>query len=216
MEDLIKAIEKLSEKTWVDYLLIIVPIAISLIAIIISVTTARRQNKIAMFELRYKALATIKRVLNFASVLYVTNNQRLIIESFNISFSTSISLEDQAKALVNVRMKLDDMEECISVISDLLNYSDREIIVRTFSMLNKIVNNAIVGRFDQQLIEDFRWACVFLNEITAKKLSKKIIGSNWCFNEFKSLSIANGTTLTKADIKKIKKQILINKKTEQN
>ena len=53
MEELVKAIEKLSEKDAVDYLLIIVPILISLVAIFISVAIAIRQNKIAMFELRY-------------------------------------------------------------------------------------------------------------------------------------------------------------------
>ena len=37
MEELVKAIEKLSEKDAVDYLLIIVPILISLVAIFISV-----------------------------------------------------------------------------------------------------------------------------------------------------------------------------------
>ena len=49
MEEIVSAIEKLSQKTWVDYLLISVPIAISVVAILISVRISNKQNKIALF-----------------------------------------------------------------------------------------------------------------------------------------------------------------------
>ena len=75
MEELVKAIEKLSEKDAVDYLLIIVPILISLVAIFISVAIAIRQNKIAMFELRYRALATIMKVISFGITFNYTTNR---------------------------------------------------------------------------------------------------------------------------------------------
>jgi uncharacterized membrane protein len=54
MEDIVKAIEKLAEKDIIDYLLVIVPIAISVVAVVISIATAKKQNKIALFEKRYK------------------------------------------------------------------------------------------------------------------------------------------------------------------
>ena len=102
MEDIVKAIEKLAEKDIIDYLLIVIPIAISLLAVVISVTTAKRQNQIAMFELRYKALTTIKRISHFASVFYVTDQSILVIESFNSCFSTSLNCKDKVKSLVIV------------------------------------------------------------------------------------------------------------------
>ncbi len=53
MEELVKAIEKMSEPNYLDYLAIVMPIALSLVAIIISISTARKQNKIALFQERY-------------------------------------------------------------------------------------------------------------------------------------------------------------------
>ena len=40
MEELIKAVESISEKNWIDYGLIFVPILISILAVVISVLTA--------------------------------------------------------------------------------------------------------------------------------------------------------------------------------
>jgi len=56
IQELIEAIEKLSQKGWVDYLIIIVPILLSVIAVWISLATAHKQNKIALFDMRYRAL----------------------------------------------------------------------------------------------------------------------------------------------------------------
>ena len=53
MNELVKAIENLSNKTIVDYLLIVIPIIISVIAIIISLNSTNKQNKIALFEIRF-------------------------------------------------------------------------------------------------------------------------------------------------------------------
>ena len=50
MEELIKAVESISEKNWIDYGLIFVPILISILAVVISVLTAKKQNKIAGFS----------------------------------------------------------------------------------------------------------------------------------------------------------------------
>lgn len=52
MDELIHVIEKLSQKDWVDYLLIIIPILVSLVAIVISVATAQKQNRIALFKMQ--------------------------------------------------------------------------------------------------------------------------------------------------------------------
>ena len=66
MDDRVKAIEKLADKDIVDYLLVIVPIVVSIVAIYISIATARKQNKIALFERRYNCLFQIKTVLAFS------------------------------------------------------------------------------------------------------------------------------------------------------
>ena len=182
MESIVNAIEKISEKSVVDYLLIIVPIVISLVAVFISVFLARRQNKIAMFEIRYRALATIKRLLNFNVVFYVINHPRIIIEYFNGCFEYSIDLQDQVKALLAARMNFDKMEETIIAISDILDKSDKKILEKTFEKISTIINNAIMNETDNESIKDFKILCFCLKEITVKKLARKIMGTDLCFD----------------------------------
>ena len=69
MDELIQAIEKISQKDWVDYLIIIVPIMLSVIAVWISLATAHKQNKIALFDMRYKALEHFRKIYQFRDVI---------------------------------------------------------------------------------------------------------------------------------------------------
>lgn len=182
MDELIVAIEELSQKNIIDYLLIIVPIIISLVAIFISIATAKRQNNIAMFELRYKALATIKRVLGFKVVFYVADNPRVIVESFNASFDACIDTKDKVKAHISARQTLNAMEESILALSEVLDNSDKKILEKTFAMLSKLIGNAVEGKSDSQNIKDFKTLCLCLEKITVEKLTRKIFGSKWCFD----------------------------------
>ena len=209
MEEIVKAIEKLAEKDIIDYLLIIVPIVISLLAVAISVVTARKQNKIAMFELRYKALSAIKRISNFATVFYITDQTRIVIEMFNSCFSTSLNCEDKTMGLVAAKNELNNLEESVAAVSDILNDSDKKILEKTFAMLSKIINSTIMDDIEKQDVEDFKLLCVFLEEITAKKLSKKILGSSWCFDYCKVYEDTDYTDspISSADIARVKRQI---------
>ena len=66
MEDIVNAIEKLAEKTWVDYALIGAPIILSIVAIGITIYVARKQNKIALFEKRYNCLYQLYTIGRFS------------------------------------------------------------------------------------------------------------------------------------------------------
>lgn len=70
MEDIVKAIEHLAEKTWVDYALVVVPILISLLAVVISIATARKQSKmqnnsfsLELYEKRWEVYESIDKIL---------------------------------------------------------------------------------------------------------------------------------------------------------
>lgn len=56
-------------KSIVDYALIIVPIIVSCVAIGISVSTAKKQNKIALFEKRFEAYANLLKLKSFSDML---------------------------------------------------------------------------------------------------------------------------------------------------
>jgi len=94
MEDIVNAIEKLAEKNWVDYFLIIVPIVISIIAIGITVYTARKQNRIALFQLRYKALCRLNCILLFDKNVLEYKSPDIIIKGINMFFKTELTQDD--------------------------------------------------------------------------------------------------------------------------
>lgn len=52
-----------------DYALVLVPIIVSCIAIAISVKTAKKQNKIALFDKRFEAYANLLKLKAFADIL---------------------------------------------------------------------------------------------------------------------------------------------------
>lgn len=93
MEELVKAIEKLAEKDLIDYLLVIVPILVSIVAIFISIATAKKQNKIALFEKKYNSLIQIHTIASFANSIKDNNNlsSKLILVLFDAYWGTDIS-----------------------------------------------------------------------------------------------------------------------------
>lgn len=74
MRELIEAIEKLSQKGWVDYLIIIVPILLSVVAVWISLATAHKQNKIALLEKRHKTLEHFRKIFEFRNLILSLEN----------------------------------------------------------------------------------------------------------------------------------------------
>ena len=83
MEEVVKAIEKLAEKSIIDYLVIIVPIILSIVAIGISIATARKQNKIALFDRRYACLFQIRMILQFAEAIKEVSDPKVILQLFD-------------------------------------------------------------------------------------------------------------------------------------
>lgn len=90
MDALVNAVESLSTKSAIDYLMVIVPIVISLVAIVISVCAARKQNKIALFEKRYEALTWIQSMLSFSEGIYDGGNKLVILCVFDGYFGTNL------------------------------------------------------------------------------------------------------------------------------
>ena len=70
MEELIVTIRETSNPAMFDYLVTIVPIFLSLVAIIISIYTAYKQNKITLFEKRYPVVNTVSFLASIAKKLF--------------------------------------------------------------------------------------------------------------------------------------------------
>lgn len=118
MKELIEAIYSLGQKDVFDYLIATTPIILSLIAIITSIHSVKKQNAIALFEKRYKIISHIKSILRFDEAVYDCNDAKLIICLFDAFLG-----------------------------SDLLHMSANDRIIKSSSILSGIKNDILMGKF---------------------------------------------------------------------
>ncbi len=83
MKELIEAIYSLGQKDVFDYLIATTPIILSLIAIITSIHSVKKQNAILLFEKRYKIISHIRSILRFDEAVYDCTDTKIIIYLFD-------------------------------------------------------------------------------------------------------------------------------------
>ena len=66
LAELIIAVQSLQQRDLWDYFAIIAPLVLSVVAVWISISTAKKQNKIALFEMRYKTVSVLCFLLSVA------------------------------------------------------------------------------------------------------------------------------------------------------
>lgn len=113
MDNLVQAVEALAKKGILDYLLIIVPIIISFLAIIISVCTARKQNKIALFEKRYEALSQIRTMLSFSESIADLEDMTLTFCLFDGYFGTDLYDKSLDEKIVQSIARIEVLKDAI-------------------------------------------------------------------------------------------------------
>ena len=148
MENIVKAIEKLAAKDIIDYLLVIVPIVVSVVAIVISIATARKQNKIALFERRYNCLFQIKTVLAFSERIDDIFDRKVIIGLFDAFWGTSVARLSGDTQLVlaisHIEIIKKDVEQATFLFNHKFNVLPEDIINCLRSVLmNSVIDKAI-------------------------------------------------------------------------
>lgn len=111
MEQLIEAIYSLGKRDWFDYLSIAAPLILSVIAIWISVSTARKQNKIALFDIKCEALHVISLILSFGEDLKERRDKEDIVGLFGVCFSAFVGKKEGAS--------LDEVREDIAHLNNI-------------------------------------------------------------------------------------------------
>ena len=173
MGEIVKAIEKLAEKDILDYLLIIVPIFISFVAIIISITTARKQNKIALFERRFKCLSQMQMLFAFSRVINEYRNSTTILQLFDAYCGTDASLNKGIVRSMKAKRKLETIGDEIAQSKFLFKhkYTVEPIdLVRSF---HKIIIESVANTVPDEMIDQFVDLCNRFLEIDYPELEKQ-------------------------------------------
>ena len=202
MQELIEAIEKLSQKGWVDYLIIIVPIMLSVIAVWISLATAHKQNKIALFEKRYKALTRFEEIAEFGDFidflehvvrddmgeLYVVNQQFEWLDhcyGTNLLHEKSIQ-EDEWDECDDVEwyspvvrksadLLLKEIESDVAILFFVANSKQEKSLRRMFSFFSSYVRTLTLDYAEDEKRQEFLEVCqTFRDEHIYDQLLKKI------------------------------------------
>lgn len=174
MEEIVSAIEKLSQKTWVDYLLISVPIAISVVAIVISVRISNKQNKIALFNCRYNAVLQAKTLMELEKIIYQENSSKLILAAFDMFFETNICSQDTLIALMQAAHKIKSVQQDIGCLIFIVDKKHQSALLKLFDPLSTLISSAINGVVDVDAKEDFHSVCATLDDKFFENLMKKI------------------------------------------
>lgn len=177
MDELISAIEKISQKDWVDYLLIIIPILVSLVAIVISIATARKQNRIALFKMRYKGLMQINSMFRFEEGIYNVDSPEVILAIYDMIYGTNIrgdKNEDSVLALMKAAQQEKSIEEDISVLYFLTSENDNALFGVMYTSFAEIVIAAVDGEVIKESQEKLHLACSEIKESVYDKLLDKI------------------------------------------
>ena len=95
-----------SAKVFLDYLLVIIPIFLSCIAIGISISVSKKESQIAMFNIRYTSISQIQTIINFSKGIEDCKDSRIVLRLFDSLWGTNGINEDFADNLIQYRCKL--------------------------------------------------------------------------------------------------------------
>ena len=107
MEQLWSVAWELILMLFVENAAITIPIAISVLAVIISVATARQQNAIALFELRYKSYSQLRTIRSFDTSIHDCEDPNLVLKMFDALWGTSIAKVSGEESLIRARCHME-------------------------------------------------------------------------------------------------------------
>ncbi|MBO5930739.1 MAG: hypothetical protein J6Q70_00705 [Clostridia bacterium] len=174
MEDIVKAIEKLAEKDIVDYLFVIVPIVVSIVAIYISIVTARKQNKIALFERRYNCLFQIKTILNFADTIKEGADEKIILALYDAFWGTNISRLSGDNQIIAAKCHFEVLKKDVEQAIFLFNHKFDVAPIDVLKSFHALLFDAIGRKNLEQSKKEFFLICDKFAERDFKKLRKTV------------------------------------------
>ena len=173
MKEIVTAIEKLAEKDIVDYLLIIAPILISIVAIIISIATSCKQNKIALYEQRYRCLTQVKRIISFSEMIKKNKNPVIVLELFDAMWGSNVSTSSGDAQIIRAKYQMEIIKDDVEQITFLFKHSSYESLALIIKNLHTIMLEAVDEKVVQEHLDAFCKSCDKFYVGDFKQLTKR-------------------------------------------
>lgn len=156
MNELINAIEELGRKDFLDIAVAFSPIILSVIAIVISIYVARKQNKIAMFNIRYEAIFRLKTVLTFAVSIENIDDSKIAVALFDGYFGCDIlNCSDKGKSVIQAQAEVEKIKKDLLMIGFLFGGKYHTKIQNIIIPLQSFMMSAARGSIDTEQLNLF-------------------------------------------------------------
>lgn len=160
---LAEAIYSLGQRDFWDYLAVAAPLVLSAVAIGISIATAKKQNQIALFEIRHKVLYTINSFLLFGESIGSYCCDEAIVDTFISIFGTNIDIpiHDPIDSTCKAVARIYELERDFSAARFVFPKEDFRLVEKIISMERDYIG---------QVIED---GMIKEQQLTIQNLCKK-------------------------------------------
>jgi len=174
MNDLIQKWMGVPLQDMVDFLIILSPIILSAVAIYISIATARKQNRISLFEKRYIVITQINAIITFAAGVRNCDSPNIICGLFDTYFDSNICSYSGEDRILNAVARTRKVRDIVFQSKFLFQskYTD-ESITKIVMLLTAVVVDASANRVAPNKIEDFCQECDVFYETKYPMLSKQ-------------------------------------------
>lgn len=157
---IVEAIDHLSKKTTIDYAIALAPIILSIVAILISINTARRQNNIALFEKRLKLLSIMQSLFAFSDSISEADSSgvEFICVLYNSIFQANIIRSDR-KSLESFYASVKIMERELLAEEYLFSYNLSKQIKNLLEKLTLFMERVVTAKKFYKEQDAFCSAC---------------------------------------------------------
>ncbi len=176
LEELVEVIKLSNQKTLWEYLIVLIPIIISIVAIVISIKTAKEQNKISLFEKRYEAISLLAFIISVVDAVLIHEDvDKKIplqggVRTYSSIFNTleAINEDHFSPFYANILLRL-------GMIDSLFDGVNMEPVMEFLRVFNNYVSNVQYGKTsDNELQELIKKKIALEKSNVIKKMEKCI------------------------------------------
>lgn len=167
------AVRALGTRDVFDYIAMFAPLVLSVVAIGISISTAQKQNKITLFNLRYEAIHSLALVIAYAKLIARDDiNIKMAQICFNANFDVDVDFSERNTAIRQMYAALRKVEKNVLVIEYLFTKETEAEIQQTFELFRNFMERLVENEVNEEWRSKFCSSCAEFEKGTYQELCR--------------------------------------------
>ena len=151
-----------------------VPITISIVAIIISIAAANKQNRIALFELRYRCYSQLRTIRAFDASIYDCKDAKVILKMFDALWGTNLANIPDEESLLQARCHMEEIVHDVLQREFLFKHKFQTDFVDIVKYTQRILVDATSGIINEDAQEELHRLCELYEKKDLSYMCKKL------------------------------------------